>query len=396
MKKVDGTYRKRSFSTEGDLVYGKSIAKKERQKRDSHAQYWCRRLVTACYGAILASAATLVAVWYLFALPDSSVDQQGYWLRFILLPTLGMLVVNAFADYLIRSDRLSLLRKEYVALYVLLFFCTYVCFVHSIVAVLLASFIVPVLISTIFANRKMTRRVFFSALLLLVLSSLKMQAFSTREFGVWIWVESLTAFGLLVASYFLAKVLIIYGQDNLSDLHSVCHDKESLEEQLKRDPLTGLYNRKAYGEFFPRVMQECRSAGQPLAVAELDVDNFKQVNDKYGHTTGDRVLLRLSDILKTVVSENISAYRMGGEEFVLLFPNYTQEDAVKECEWILSLLRSSPLPEMDYQKITFSCGVAQMEETHYNPESLFQAADQALYAAKNSGKNKVVRYSAGA
>jgi len=357
-----------------------------------NAERWCRYFISASYKVILINVAVLIAVWYFFASDNPAIDQGKYWVNYIILPSLGMLVATFLADFLVRSDRLPLIAKEYITQFLILFFCVYLCFVHSIVAVLLAVFIVPVLISTIFSNMKMTRLTFILSLIFLLLSGLKMHLVSTRDFDFWIWVELITAYGLLIVSYLLAKVLIVYGQDSISNLNHIYDDKLSLEKQLQLDHLTGLNNRKAYDEVLPQLIAECRTANLPLSIAVLDLDDFKQINDIYGHVTGDRALLKLTGIFRRNMPENTYVFRVGGEEFVLLFRDYHVDEAAKICESLLFLIRSSSLPEMNGEEVTFSCGVAGMDAHLADPVSLFKAADSALYSAKNNGKNQVVMY----
>lgn len=334
----------------------------------------------------------LIAVWYFFAFPQAGVNHLSYWISFIILPSLGMLAANILADFLVRSNRLPLINKEYITLFLILFFCVFLCLVHSIVAVLLGVFIIPVLISTVFSNKKLTRLTFILSQVFLLLSGLKMHLFSTRVFDFWIWLEMLTAYGLLLAAYLLAKVLIIYGQDSISNLNHIYDDKLSLEKQLQLDHLTGLNNRKAYDEVLPQLIEECRAANLPLSIAVLDLDDFKQINDIYGHVTGDRALLKLAEIFRRNMPENTYVFRVGGEEFVLLFRDYHVDEAAKICESLLFLIRSSSLPEMNGEEVTFSCGVAGMGAHLADPVSLFKAADSALYSAKNNGKNQIVVY----
>ncbi len=94
--------------------------------------------------------------------------------------------------------------------------------------------------------------------------------------------------------------------------------QQNMEEQLKLDPFTGLNNRKTFDDHLPKLMEECRKAQNFIALAAIDVDNFKVVNDLCGHPAGDRVLLYLSDTLKKIQTENIRAYRIGGDEFSLI------------------------------------------------------------------------------
>lgn len=162
---------------------------------------------------------------------------------------------------------------------------------------------------------------------------------------------------------------------------------------MKLDPLTRLYNQKAYKEMLPQIMEECRSSYRRLSIAVLDIDEFKQVNDTYGHAVGDRVLVMISQIIKQAaqaVNEEFYAFRIGGEEFVLVFPELSVDEASKICEKLLLKIEELMFSEMDGGGVTGSCGIAGMTRTGMSPLDLFKIADEALYKAKNSGKNKII------
>lgn len=303
-----------------------------------------------------------------------------------------MLAVNALTDRFVRSKRYPLLYKEYAVIFLILFFCTFLCFVHGIVAVLLATFVLPVFVSSLFTNLKMTRRIYVLSQIALVLSAFRMHFFTSRIYGYWIWYEALTASGILLAAYLLTMVFIRYGLYNLSSLIDSYNSQKSLREQLKRDPFTGLYNRKTYEELLPKLMAECKASNTCLSLAVLDLDNFKEINDTFGYAAGDKVLLRLAHILLSNQNANIQAFRLGGEEFALLLKDYCVHDAYKVCEGIRSIMESSSVPDVSNQRVTFSCGLICMNKQHADPESFFQAADHALYQAKNSGKNRTIFY----
>lgn len=103
-------------------------------------------------------------------------------------------------------------------------------------------------------------------------------------------------------------------------------------------------------------------------------------------------MLRLAHILLNNRGEHIDAFRLGGEEFALLFREYCVQDAYKVCEGIRSIMEASFVPEIKNRQVTFNCGLVCMNKLHRSPASLFQAADAALYQAKNSGKNRIALY----
>ncbi|WP_434988499.1 diguanylate cyclase [Xanthomonas melonis] len=158
-----------------------------------------------------------------------------------------------------------------------------------------------------------------------------------------------------------------------------------LVEQTRTDPLTGLPNRRAFAAALAAATQQTRLANRPLSVALLDVDHFKVVNDVHGHDEGDRVLRELSSLLRAHVAGAGTIARYGGEEFVLLLPDLDLQQARLQCEYLRQgvAAMTSALP------VTVSIGVA-MLSAHDTAESVIKRADEALYAAKRGGRDRVV------
>jgi len=195
---------------------------------------------------------------------------------------------------------------------------------------------------------------------------------------------------MFLCSYLLAKVLLRYGYDNLTVLMHLDYEQQCMQEQLKLDLLTGLYNRKTFDDDLPKAFEECRSANKCLSLAMIDVDHFKRVNDRYGHAVGDRVLLYLSQLLKNIQSENTQIFRMGGEEFALIFRECNVKEAYRICEDMRMCMESASLNEIKYTSVTFSCGLVCVNPKFTSLEAFTKAADSALYAAKNNGRNQVI------
>ena len=184
-----------------------------------------------------------------------------------------------------------------------------------------------------------------------------------------------------------SKAMIGFSTD-FTDLYQF---KEELEIQANTDPLTGLYNRRY---FFNHAVIECSRAKRHklnLAVISIDIDYFKDINDKYGHPIGDKVLIELSNnILPTLRLEDILA-RIGGEEFSIILPNTSLEDAKMVAERICYADNDYLVNELNINtiKIQVSVGVVSMRETDKDFDDLFIRADKALYKAKKSGRNQV-------
>ena len=159
------------------------------------------------------------------------------------------------------------------------------------------------------------------------------------------------------------------------------------------DPLTGLSNRRAFEEAFPRELERSTRTGQPLGLVVLDLDWFKDVNDMLGHLAGDRVLRQLADVLKRETRGIDTVARLGGEEFAVLAPGAGEEEALRLAE---RLRREVKAAFADHAKpLTISCGIASFPSTGGSSSDVIRAADRALYAAKDLGRDRSVTYRPG-
>ncbi|WP_312264755.1 GGDEF domain-containing protein [Rivihabitans pingtungensis] len=159
--------------------------------------------------------------------------------------------------------------------------------------------------------------------------------------------------------------------------------------QVKEDQLTGAYNRRGLDEMFAREKDRSAQSGQPLSMVLLDVDNFKQLNDHYGHLTGDQVLKHLVDTISANLRPNDIVARLGGEEFVLLLPATAAEAAAQLTERLQrQLTRAYFMADQDRLVITFSAGVTVWKLGEDEVDTI-ERADQAMYRAKLAGKNRV-------
>ena len=165
-------------------------------------------------------------------------------------------------------------------------------------------------------------------------------------------------------------------------------DKASI--QARHDPLTGSLNRKGLDEVIEREIARARRSDTPLCVALLDVDNFKQINDRLGHDSGDAALVHLADVVRTVMRPQDMLARYGGEEFVMVLPDTPLSQGVEAMQRLQRELTTRFfLRNNERILITFSAGVAQITSTESGAEAI-QRADQGMYLAKRSGKNRVM------
>jgi diguanylate cyclase (GGDEF)-like protein len=171
----------------------------------------------------------------------------------------------------------------------------------------------------------------------------------------------------------------------VSSLSSVI-DRTNLIEQLvgeaRTDPLTGLANRRQLQDYVVHAIGSSQRRGEPLAVAMIDLDHFKQFNDRFGHRAGDQVLQQFAYRLRARLRAQDIAARYGGEEFCILLPGTTAADA----QQVLEDLRTT-IDQCEGERVTFSAGVAELCG-HGSGDALIADADAALYRAKRAGRNR--------
>ncbi|WP_042357295.1 histidine kinase N-terminal 7TM domain-containing diguanylate cyclase [Bacillus rubiinfantis] len=171
-------------------------------------------------------------------------------------------------------------------------------------------------------------------------------------------------------------------------------EKKKLEEQLKQlaynDGLTKIYNRTYFIEKSKEELEKALNQGYPLSLFLFDIDFFKKINDKYGHSIGDLALCHVVDTCRRGLQSEHTFARYGGEEFVACLPNTNRTNAAIIAEKVRKLLQDTPLQTAtETISITASFGVASLSPDANTLDFLLQEADEALYRSKESGRNKV-------
>jgi two-component system cell cycle response regulator len=171
--------------------------------------------------------------------------------------------------------------------------------------------------------------------------------------------------------------------------------RDRLEESVElavTDALTGLHNRHYMETHLRALAEQAYSSGSPISVVLVDIDNFKSINDTYGHATGDDVLREFANRFRRNIRGIDLACRFGGEEFVIVMPDTELERACQVGERLRECIAGEPFNADGAMRlhVTASVGIATLDRSHGSLETLFKRADQALYAAKRSGRNRVV------
>lgn len=194
----------------------------------------------------------------------------------------------------------------------------------------------------------------------------------------------------------MAQAVILRGRETREYLEQLTKSEQELmveraisDKLLKIDALTGLYNHKTFHEYLDSLLEQCENNGLRLQLALLDIDNFKQVNDRYGHWVGDLVLKEVAAKMGSLIGMNDFAARYGGEEFAVIFTDKSFQEAYAVVEQMRISIAAMSHPYAGNKPITVSIGLC-----HYKlgdgKELLFRKTDDSLYTAKAGGKNAVV------
>jgi diguanylate cyclase len=179
-------------------------------------------------------------------------------------------------------------------------------------------------------------------------------------------------------------------QDAEARIHALETKLQHMSELVREDQLTGSLNRRGLDDVFEREMARADRRGTPLCIAVLDLDDFKRLNDTYGHIAGDGALKHLVKIVKETIRSMDVVARFGGEEFLILLPETSIEAASQTMTRLQrELTRHFFMHDNEKVLITFSAGVA-LRRPGEDQTELVKRADKAMYQAKQTGKNRVV------
>ncbi|MEW5872651.1 MAG: diguanylate cyclase [Chloroflexota bacterium] len=161
-------------------------------------------------------------------------------------------------------------------------------------------------------------------------------------------------------------------------------------ESALLDPLTGIYSRAALNQRLQEEVERARRYGENMSLALLDMDHFKSINDAFGHTRGDQVLVEFSARLSFMVRSSDIVFRYGGDEFVILLPHTDRDQATRLSERMLETLRNKPFHGDPPLSVSLSMGIACFPQDASTPQALFELADQRHYHAKRGGRDRVI------
>lgn len=351
---------------------------------------WREKIIKIYY--MIICLVFIVEVVVLFALRPHGLLDEGftstqYLIKYVAIPTaLNVAIV-------ITCHRINLMSikdniKNYTVALAASLLAAVIAFVHFDIGAILTIFVMPVFLTVLFGRRKMMRVITIFNGALLVISSIN--SLMHNNF-VFFYLDVVLAFTLLIATYLISSVMIDYNKANYDYIYASYKTQITLTEQARNDSLTGLYNQKTFHVLLKATMEKSRKARAPMSLAIIDIDDFKEINDTFGHLTGNQVLLHFTTLMKQQCEEG-DAYisRYGGDEFAVIFPRASKELAYLRLESLRQRCRQVPSVKTGTSQISFSAGISHFIDGDMNETLLFHQADSALYQAKENGKGQTV------
>lgn len=304
----------------------------------------------------------------------------------VVLPIIINYTAHVIARLLVLNKKVSDVIKESAVVFATYVTATCIAMIHRNYILTLCSFVFPIVLSGFFNNKKLLNWLtLFSAIsLMFVTFILLIESHITTSLVV----NIMMAYVYILIAYFSSHLAIRFSDRSFNEIKNQTEYNSQLQEQMRLDRLTGVFNHDAFDEDFNIAINRFKTRNLPFCLAIIDLDDFKRVNDTYGHGQGNTVLIELTDTLyeHCLISDKI--YRYGGEEFAIIFSGRDKDSSLALMEKMLDDFGHRTYPFTD-TPITFSAGLDDFDGES-SAKDFFNHVDNLLYTAKRTGKNRIV------
>lgn len=355
----------------------KSTGKKNKTIDEYSIEEWKRAGLNTLWKIYIWTALADIVLFLVYGGVD--IPREVYLVQYVLIPLIAILFVllcfQVFLDkfaYKMQEVTVSVISLILMNLYLGINLCSF-----SNLRYTMALVFVPIIIAPIYKRKKLIYlQVGISMLLFLFceLIYIPLHPFVPKD---------------NVLKNLIVVVLIFYGMVQIE--MEVIASTNMLDQQTSRDSLTHLLNHEAFYEALDDQMAHFAENREVFSIIISDIDNFKNVNDTYGHAFGDEVIKRVAEIMVGCRGTRDICARYGGEEFAVILPNKSLDDAIMQAEKIRKAFAQAEFQTEDgtIHRFSISLGVAEYNREYKTGSAFFEKADKALYDAKGSGKNRV-------
>ncbi|MFA9375476.1 MAG: GGDEF domain-containing protein [Lachnotalea sp.] len=269
--------------------------------------------------------------------------------------------------------------------------CMVIAGTHFVFSLTLCLLCFPMFTTILFGDKHMTKTIGLVSLVFMVFDLLN------RRFSVYrlsndkyFFAEAIVALAFFCGTYILCTVLIRFSNEKNDIIHHGYLQRIEMQEQLNRDQKTNLYGHTSFMNTLELMVLKSNKTLELFTVAVIDIDDFKKVNDTYGHLKGDQVIIMLADLMRKCFNHNHFIARYGGEEFAVIFSNDELGQVWELLENLRIMFEAQKYNFME-DTITISIGFASWRQG-WTAEQIFEAADKAMYTSKSEGKNRTKIY----
>ena len=303
----------------------------------------------------------------------------------VLLPII-INVAIAFTVYRVnRWAKISSEKKNAAIIYCAMAVAFVISVIHREFIVNTGTYVFPMILSAVFNDKKLVTRTFIIALFsttVTVLFSWHDNAIDTTNM-----INYIVMYGFLVVSFVSCYISIKFSKLQIQLITNQAEENNQLQNKVLLDPMTGLYNHRTFYTELDSAISVYSEKKEEFCLAILDIDNFKHINDLYGHDCGDVVIKHLAKTIKENCTDCDLAFRYGGEEFAIIFKKKSLDESVRVLGDVLGAFADKKYTFTD-ERITFSGGIAEYSD-EMNREEFFSHVDKLMYKAKTSGKNQI-------
>jgi diguanylate cyclase len=350
---------------------------------DFQSQLWNRKIVKNYWFVVGMSI-----VVELVSLAVSNMSRVTFLVHYVIIPTLLLITVGLITEWVVRRAKR---RPDYAVLVSGELMAAIIVGTHPTVPATCAIFVLPTLVSVVYFE---VRKVLFTTAL--SFASILVLYFGDTTFRATVsMIEIISLCAIVLGGCYVAIEIMQRSIELSNHLQTTLESNERLriqnilmESASKLDGLTETYNHKTFHEHLEELIQRSEALGATIHLLLIDIDDFKQVNDRYGHRVGDVILRGVAALIQSQLTPNDFLARYGGEEFTVVMVGRSFEDTLDTAELIRASVADALHEEVDNKPVTVSIGLSQ-----YAPgkgkETFFAEADESLYCAKRYGKNQV-------
>ena len=335
---------------------------------------------------VVASVIEILAYIIFVKIGKSEISHTDTYLQYkVMLPILLNCVIYSIMAIVNRSPKINDSAKNEAIVYGASAVAFVISVVHREFIVNTGSFMFPMILSAVFNSKKLITKTFIISLLSTTITVIF--AWFDNFIDVTNLINYIVMYGFLTVSFFACYISIKYSQLQFQLIESQAKANGQLQNIVLLDQMTGLYNHRTFYNELDSAIKKYSQEKIEFCLAIIDIDNFKHINDLYGHDCGDIVINNLANIIKANCETEDKAFRYGGEEFAIIFTNKTLDKAKIVLENILKVFSGTKY-EFTNNEITFSAGVSKYTDI-LSREAFFTFVDKLMYSAKKNGRNQI-------